>query len=473
MQVRAVPICSLTKYYWGNLMKNNWNKQELIAALTRLVDQEKIFQWKIVREENQRRERYFIGVANKATVDQARIVTEKNFYVALECLKEGDKLGSASAKLFASEALDPQLDALLASAQLGETDKWSYPEKKQDFVEHIDIDTAIAENIDTATEEIQSGLLSEVEKIQKQEFNSAELFVTKKTSEVTLSSGFERKTTRSNIYVEVCFSDTDQSSQLSEEYMVTKWAVAQDQLPYNALVNTSAELASASLNTSTPKSGRYSVILDARILSQLWHDAVSHTFLANKYLGLPFIASGENFIPKFTGEPFTLSLDPQLKNCLESASYSAEGLSQEKLNIVRDNKVLVNPATKMYADYLKQQPTSHLGAISVKATGMPLADLKKLDKKVLEILQFSALFSNRNDLTYASEIRLGRLYDNETGEVSYIKGGSLSGNFKANFAGVRWSDTLVLDNHVETMGSGLESYYGPSHALIPDVSISS
>jgi hypothetical protein len=113
--------------------------------------------------------------------------------------------------------------------------------------------------------------------------------------------------------------------------------------------------------------------------------------------------------------------------------------------------------------------TSSAGAVVVEALKSSTEDeLRKSEPRVLEVLQFSALFSNASDLTFSSEIRLARLH--EEGKVTYIKGGSLAGNFRENFQGVRWSNRTVTENLAEM--NGPQSYIGPSMALLSNVSIS-
>jgi hypothetical protein len=86
-------------------------------------------------------------------------------------------------------------------------------------------------------------------------------------------------------------------------------------------------------------------------------------------------------------------------------------------------------------------------------------------------LQFSGLFADPNSGTYSSEIRLARLYDNESGKVTYIKGGSLSGSFAENLQNARFSKNRVKRAHFSSNSSSGEGYYGPEFALLGDVSI--
>ena len=91
--------------------------------------------------------------------------------------------------------------------------------------------------------------------------------------------------------------------------------------------------------------------------------------------------------------------------------------------------------------------------------------------QVLEILQFSALFADPNSGTFSSEVRLARLYDNVSGAVTYLKGGSLSGSFTENFKAARFSSERVKQSHFSSGSPVGQGYYGPEYVLLSDVSV--
>lgn len=91
--------------------------------------------------------------------------------------------------------------------------------------------------------------------------------------------------------------------------------------------------------------------------------------------------------------------------------------------------------------------------------------------EVIEILQFSGLFVDPNSGTFSSEIRLAKLYDNRTGKVRYLKGGSLSGSFFENFRKAHFSRERIKRAHFSSGSSQGEGYYGPEFALLGEVSI--
>ena len=131
-----------------------------------------------------------------------------------------------------------------------------------------------------------------------------------------------------------------------------------------------------------------------------------------------------------------------------------------------------NLADSRFSSYFDTKPTTTNGAVVVETKdSLAKSELLKTSDKVIEILQFSGLFCDEMTMTFSSEIRLAKLYDNTTGKTSYVKGGSLSGSLD-NFNDVKWSDANRLFNRTE-WGDACFSYYGPDCALLNDVTISS
>jgi len=244
-------------------------------------------------------------------------------------------------------------------------------------------------------------------------------------------------------------------------------------LDFNRMCSESADYAANSLKTKRPETGEYDVILRADVLNTLFHDVFSQLDTRQKYYQLPFMEKGSELISGFKGVSFTLNLDPMRDFCFGSGTYSDEGCLQKKMTLIKDNRIQENPTSSQMSQYLSCPTTSVAGSLVLEPESTQnISDLRRFSPKVLEILQFSGLFSNEMDLTYSSEIRLARLYDNETGEDTFIKGGNLSGHFPTNFAHVVWGGPQVAIND-ESDSGGRISYVGPEYALVGSVSVSS
>jgi hypothetical protein len=451
-----------------------WDREQLLSELKKRQDKGSWIQWALGESLEQRQEFYLIQDQGRAALDQARQVENETYRLKVYVNKGEGRHGVAEGPLFTRKDLAHQLDELDMKAALGGEQTWTFPKDLQAAkVKPQKIYPPLVEKMEACSFQIYEDLKKSIEKTDSEIFNSAELFVIKQKKRRTLSNGFTSESESSEIYTEVCFSAADKSSKKSEEFMVTKWAAHPEQLNFAEMCEQSAAMAQASLNTQMPASGTFDVILHADVLNTLFHDVLSQMDSRQRYFQLPFIEKGKDFIANFAGSQFSLTLSPERDFCFGSGSYSGTGVPQTPIKLVEENRVLTNLTNSQMSQYLEAEETSVVGSLVVEASQVEEASaLQKNRPKVLEILQFSGLFTNPLDLTFSSEIRLARLYDNESGQTVYVKGGNLSGHFPTNFAQVKWGGETVVDN-AKDYGAGGSTYVGPEMALITEVSVSS
>lgn len=448
-----------------------WILTQLEDRLEKLKNEGRITQWSMRTDILEREEKYFIQDAEKLIgVDQERTVSESLIFAKLTVPK-GEKQGSAQKQFFRTEELEPQVQALIAAATMGKEDIWSYEKKPaQAAISQNRADPLISENVKKSADRMSASLVGAVQNMRHGKFNSAELFVSRKQTNLRLSNGFRGDESSAQIYAEVCFSNKDAATNASDEFLITKSGAKMDQFNFDEMCGESAEYSLRSLRTEKPRPGKYAVLLSAEDLCPILHGVLPHLNSASKYLGTPFVEKGAEFIPNFGGTPFRLSLDPEMNHAFGSRGFDDFGDPQKRLSLVENNRIAANITSKKISDFLGVPKSTTCGVLVLEpAQAISEQQLRRSEPVVLEILQFSGLFVSSSDLTFASEIRLARLHDARTGQVSYIKGGSISGNFRENFSKVRWSDRKVLRNNA-AMGSA-QSYYGPTSALLMDVNV--
>ena len=303
-------------------------------------------------------------------------------------------------------------------------------------------------------------------------FNSSEIFITRKEQNLYLSNGFEGQRSSSEIYTELCFSATKEKE--SAEFLVSKSAGSYEQIDFKTLCRESLENAQATLNNpKAPPSGSYHVIIDLENLASIITTGLMAQLNGtHRYFNLPFLEKGAEVIPGFQGGGFRLWLDPNVKHAFCSRSFDEYGSPQKKTLLIDKNTVMENLNNKKISSYLGVPETSSVGTIVLEPrTAKNITELQCSKEKVLQILQLSSMNVERDGLTFSSEIRLARLYDNKNKTKTMIKGGSISGSFEENFREVEWCSNQQLYNNVD-YGFPI-SYYGPSHALLNGVSVSS
>ncbi|MBK7842314.1 MAG: hypothetical protein IPJ71_01260 [Bdellovibrionales bacterium] len=456
-----------------------WNRTDLLECLKKNTSQQgrPWLQWALTERQEDRQEFYLIqSMTQKVVLDQSREVEDRSFNLRLYVRRsDGNKMGVAEGPLFQKLDLQGQLEELEKKALLGVEREWLFPKSDRDDEESqppLKVYPPLLAEIRDCSFRVYRDLEKAIQRAAEGQFNSGELFVIREHRVRTLSSGFSTEQIESKIYAEVCFSSQDKESGLSEEFLVTRWACHPEQLDFDKMCRESAQFAQASLRTERPASGEIHVLLHADVLNSLFHDVLSQLSSRQKYYQMPFKPKGSSLIEDFKGMPFVMRLDPTLDYCFGSGSFSSEGLSQRNKILVQDNKIQFNPTSSQMSQYLGDEVTTVLGNLVIVPSKLESKDsLIKSEDKVLEILQFSGLFTNSMDLTYSSEIRLARLYDNRTGKVSYIKGGNLSGHFPTNFSSVLWGGDAVVENWFDE--SGGHTYFGPEVALIGNVSVTS
>lgn len=423
--------------------------------------------WRAYYITEKKREFYVLGSESggEAILDQARMVEQRSLQLEV-WVDKGDTQGFASKTFMLSEDFKHQLDACLEQALVSSEKTWEPPQPSGEFVFHPkQCFEELAEDFIGASDKIYSRLSEAVEATKEGVFNSSELFCILTHTSLRASNGFKRESQKTRFYAEVCFSS--QGGEESQEFLVTQWAVHPDQLDFKKMCKESSEFSTALLSAKPTPQGEYAVMLSADVLNEVFHDLKSHLDARSKYYQKPFIPQGEVLIPGFEGREFGIKINPGRDWALTSRTDDGWGRSQPLLILANKNEVMSSICSYQMSQYLEMSPSTVGGCLEIDAIGESEKDLRS-DQPVLEILQFSGLFTSAVDLTFSSEIRLARLWKAD-GSFVYLKGGSLSGSVKDQFKYIRFSKDLVTHNKYESRGT--ISYHGPAKALIQQVPV--
>lgn len=450
-----------------------WNLDQLKSQLTQ---RKEVKSWIVRQEHVHRRERYFMLDGKALIADQDREVHSQNIHLRLFVNKPvAGRQGEISKKLFTTLPLGDQIDSAINAALQTDHQAWDLPTEVPSNTPQLKTtDPRMAEDLERVMNEATSRVENSVAKKRDTMFNSAELFLSVHNSELHLSNGLTHRASQSRIYTEAAYSYSRTSKDgkpESDEYLSARWAVNLDDLPIEGIFDETSERARASLDVAKPTTGRYPVIVDSEVLAVLFQNQISCLSSANSYHGLPFVKPGDSLIRDAKGDLITITLDPSLEYGGDTTAMSETGLLQAPFKLVDKNKVIATSTDKRYADYLKTNATTIRGNVVVDPGNSTHEQLTRHAPRVVEILQFSGLFADPNTGTFSSEIRLAKLYNNETGEVTFLKGGSLSGSFTENLRDARFSSTRVKRANFSANNSQGDGYFGPAYALLSDVSI--
>lgn len=433
--------------------------------------------WIISEENVHRRERYFMQNGTELITDQDRNVHMQglNIHLMTDIGKAG-RQGEISKKLFPSLPLKPQISSAIEAAQQTDQQAWSLPTELPSNALPVvkTVDPRMAEDLEGCIQQLTQQIRGAVAKKRETTFNSAELFLSVHDKELHLSNGLVHRSSQSRIYTEAAYSFTQKDSQgnpISDEYLSTRWAVNLDDIAIDELFDETSDRALHSLDVSKPYTGKYPVIVDSEVLATLFNNQISQLSSSNSYHGLPFTKPGDDLIDGASGDLITIKLDPTLEYGADSTAISEQGMTQSPFVLVEKNKVSATSTDKRYSDYLKSPATTVRGNVVIDPGRLSHRQLTQAFDQVIEILQFSGLFADPHSGTFSSEIRLAKLYDNRSGKISYLKGGSLSGSFLENFRRAKFSNELVKRSVFESNVPHGQGYFGPKFALLSDVSI--
>ena len=163
------------------------------------------------------------------------------------------------------------------------------------------------------------------------------------------------------------------------------------------------------------------------------------------------------FRGEVTGDPLTAWANRCIPYGIASNRFDEEGLPAQRVELIRENKLVNFAASQRYADYLKLPPTGAFGGVEVPPGKWDNASL--LEEPYMEVALFS--WFNPDNITgdFATEIRLGYIVEN--GVRKPFKGGQLIGNYLDALANVRWSKETAFLGH----------YLGPRTARFGNLKI--
>jgi predicted Zn-dependent protease len=455
------------------MTKTSWTIDELKFQLN---THPLIKGWVITEENIHRRERYFLTEGNRVATDQDRNIRARDISAILFVrLSKLGRQGEISKKFFTTLQLKEQIESAIEAALQTDHQNWELPLKGSENIPQVfTTDPDMAEDIEKVTENLTSRIIAAIQKPRASVFNSAELFLSIHNRELHLSNGLTHRSSQSRIYTEAAFSfekTLPNGKTISDEYLNSHWAVHMNQLPIEEIFDQAIHRAEHSLEVTKPDTGQYAVIIDAEVISTLLNGYISQLWASNAYHGLPFIKPNHQLIPEAHGDLLTIMLDPSLPFGADTTAVSNQGLLQLPLKLVEQNQVVETATDKQFGDYLGNPPNTVRGNLVVQPGKLSHQELTQSAEKVIEILQFSGLFSDPNTGTFSSEIRLAKLYDNLSGKVTYLKGGSLSGSIRENFRGLKLSHSVTQRSHFSTEQFQGQGYFGPEFALISNVSI--
>ena len=408
------------------------------AARVALAKHKGIAAWQLARTSQAGLQTYLV----KTQLESQRQVSGETV-VATVFVQHRDKLGSSSLTFREDDVLqlDRRVDDAVFMAGLGGVNPWSLPGAAT-FPLLDTYDPALGSN---AVAETSAQLADAWRNAVKQHGDevrpsSMELFCGEAEQTLENSAGLlaHSRSTRVSLLTLLLADGTKASERYSwdERRRIADLDVA-------GLVGRAADEAHALTRAQAPPSGKFAVVIDASELTGLLSPVQNNALAESLYQKSSRFEQGKPLpIDTTGGEPFNVVSNALMPFGLASYAFDGNGVPGQRIEVIKDGVFNRPVTTKQYADYLKVEPTGGFANWELPAGKTPLAELLSHDGPVLYVQSFSWLTPDNARGAFASEIRVGTLYDK--GVVTPIKGGTVSGNVFSALGTAHYSKEVVF-----------------------------
>jgi predicted Zn-dependent protease len=453
-----------------NLENDPMLPQLKIALNTAMTKNENFYAWKISIENYQSLQTLMVGQDLKDFEKyQSRDVLDHNYQIEVYTRHGSpEMMGNSSFSIDPLADLNTQVEKTYQNSLLVGNKVWDLPKELNGPLEEVSItDPLIQENIKMAHEKLHTEINNKVSMLSDVKVNSGELYTNLCTNYFESSFGIKGQKESSDIYFEMAIEK--QPTPNTQEVLKYKKAISIEDANLSQFINHTVDETLSISSTIVPKTAdQLNILVDGEVISDFLNNLISHLNARREYEKSPFLAIGSNIT---TGEKnaesdsINLSLDPTLPVMALTSPFTEEGMKPMKAVVIKDDIVQVQITHNRMGQYLGKQPNYIAGNMILEKGQKNKTDLLRSVEECIEIISFSSLLIDENTLTWSSEIKLGKLYNN--GEfISMVKGGVLSGNIKSNLSFFNFDNSEIRINE---MGGGFEpakGYIGPNHMLI-------
>ena len=423
-----------------------------------------LYAWQVFIEDIDREQRLYLGSAdNRLALTTMRSgITEVAGRAEL-LVRRGNATGRAEVGLDPVRPLAAQLEQALAMARLNSSPYYDLPPAADDYPQPLTLDPG-ADDL--------AGQASDIEKRASDLFsrardrvlvNSAELFLERRRQKQIHSAGLQLETSRSSYYFEAALEKKPLPNTIEVHNTLSTIGVPVEELDrFVQQCVTEALLTEHSV--LPPTRARATVLLARDATSQILHALIHQLDAAREYHRQSHLRIGDQLC-QAEGEALCMRLDPFLPLMAESRAASREGLPAVAATVIKDGTVKDRYVSHRMSQYLQIPANAVMGNLILENGSDNFEDRVLNEEEVFEIVSFSSLLVNTDQLTWSSEIKLGRLL--RKGEcVAILKGGVVSGNIRQNLEHCYFSKDQSTFN-VNGDGFALPmGYAGPSRWLI-------
>ena len=441
-----------------------------VSALTAALEARRsvdstVIGWEVAETRGRGVQRLYRGVAGDLVVYQSRVVRDRSLRITA-WVRVGEQMGAGVVDIDPNLDPIPQVDQAVMVATTSANHPWDLPAPPVEPYPEIETaDPGIVENPAATLARLESRLQTALDGEEGVRVNSAEIYVTWAAREVQTHAGihFVHRTTE----VDLEFAAEPLPGPNTQEVHNGLAGVAERDIDIERFVADTAAETRYLGETEEPGSGSDIPILVGTRAAAQFFSALAACLTAHRaFLKIGTIDVGENVHRgERRGDAVNLTLDPFLDRMVCSHAATHSGQIPRRAKVIADSRVLLQCVDHRYGQYLGVE-SNHIGGNAVVEAGAHTTEqLRNETPGAIEILSFSSLVVDRTSLTWSSEIKLGRQRDRD-GNVRWLKGGVVSGDFRANLTDLLLSSEEGVVNEPGRFGLQAVGYRGPAALLL-------
>ncbi|MBU2864612.1 hypothetical protein KO489_12210 [Reinekea forsetii] len=448
---------------------SNYNQIELQIEL--LTDQHKdLMGWAINAKATQSVQSLMMAKKhNEMQVYQSRDVDDTSYKVTLYVTgEEGAKTGASTATIQPADAIESQLLQILANARLAMNAAYPLAEKPDQEYPNVESSCPeISANIVESHQSMVKRIEAHVASLTNVQVNSAELYSNVHYHGLKTSTGIKAQKTTTDVYFEVAMERVP-GPNLQEVLKYWHFVGMGDANLEERLDAVAEETQLTTGALMPPARTSATILVDSYAISKFVTAITTQLSGEAEYAQGPHLKPNDQLTISDRDEQsdtLTITIDPTLAQMAKSTAYTEEGLVAQKADVIVNNEVKHQLLNTRFAHILGKEPNGIYGNLVVTEGSATRESLLESKEEVIEILDFSSLLVNPTSLTWSSEIKLGRLYQ-QGKPVKTLKGGIVSGNIRESLAGFKFSRDLTRRNTAGGYFEPAGGYLGPEHMLM-------
>lgn len=302
--------------------------------------------------------------------------------------------------------------------------------------------------------------LYEGDTLERGGINSAELFLNKITTRIVNSRGvdLQKEHYRGELELITNWRESGEEVELYKDFHFATFQSGQLTQVVREMLELSREKA---LAVQTPALKRHPVLLTGEPVRDFLQYYYTQSAAQSVYEQTSILKLGQNVQGMDNGSQgdfISMKLDPFMENSTASTPFDEDGLPVDRVEIIRQGKLLNYWGNTQYCKYLGVPPTGNIRNMVFSGGSLSIPEMKQ--RPYLELLAFSDFQMDPLNGDFGGEIRLGRYFDGKG--TTFVTGGSISGNIREVQAEMILSKELQRENH----------FSGPQTIQLSNVAVS-